>query len=44
MITNCRPCKMLITPGERRDSDADVEEEGGDDSSHDDHDIDTGWL
>lgn len=29
--------------GKRRDSDAEIEEEGGDDSSHDDHDIDTGW-
>ena len=42
VVTDCKACNNLT--GNRRDSDADVEEEGGDDSGHDDHDIDTGGL
>lgn len=45
VTTDCRHCKpMNRTTGTRRDSDADVENEGGDDGEHDDHDIDTGKV
>ena len=43
VVTDCKPCASMMM-GRRRDSDADVEVEGGDDSSHDDHDIDTGQI